>query len=176
MQKNNDKNSRKKFADRLKAIRESVNLSQEQIHYATGIIQTHISKIESGKISIGIDTVSTLSDFFGVEDFQLFQYDEPIPDPDLLRKNVHKYLLLHDINPHVFLKKSLMYAIREKILNSKFMDTPRLTKEIAGHLHDKYDVKFTTTRISDALEELRRKGLVEKLTTDKKSKFQYRKV
>lgn len=82
---------------------------------------------------------------------------------------------MNGIDPAIFLKKGLANTLRTKILPSKFLSSPRFAKEIADHLNEKFELEFTTTAISQALENLRKRGLIEKLPTDKKSKFQYRK-
>lgn len=163
------------FGQRLKAIREASNLSQEQVHYATGISQSQIAQIEAGNINTGINRVSTLADLFGLEDYELFQYKSPIPDSELLKRNISKYLKSRDIDPAIFIKKSLVHLIETKLLPSKFFSSPRFAKEISEYFKEKSDTKFTTSHISQAMEGFVRRGLVEKLKTDKKTKFQYRK-
>lgn len=163
------------FGRRLRAIREAANISQEQVQYATGISQSQIARIESGTINTGINHVSRIAEFFGLEDFELFQYKASIPDSDDLKKGIAKYLKIRDIEPTVFLRKSIVFYLETKVLPSKFLTTPRYTHEISEYLEEKYNAKFTTTGLSQALERFRRKGLVEKTTTPKKSKFQYRK-
>jgi transcriptional regulator with XRE-family HTH domain len=163
------------FGQRLKAIREASNLSQEQIHYVTGISQSQIARIEAGTLNTGISHVSRLADLFGLEEYELFQFKSPIPDAELLKRNISRYLKSRDIDPSVFIKKGLVYLIETKLLSSKFFSSPRLAKEISEYLKEKANAKFTTSHISQAMDGFVRKGLVEKLETDKKSKFQYRK-
>jgi len=43
--------SLKRFGARLRQIRETAEISQEQIQYATGITQSHLSMIESGRLN-----------------------------------------------------------------------------------------------------------------------------
>lgn len=163
------------FGQRLKAIREASNLSQEQVHYATGISQSQIAQIEAGNINTGISRVSIIADLFGLEDYELFQYKSPIPDPELLKRNISKYLKSRDIDPAVFVKKSLVHFIETKLLPSKFFVSPRFAREISEFFKEKHNAVFTTSHISQAMEGFVRKGQVEKLKTDKKTKFQYRK-
>jgi transcriptional regulator with XRE-family HTH domain len=164
------------FGKRLKALREVAEISQEQIHYATGITQPHISAIEAGSLNIGLVHITVLAEFFGLEDFVLLQYQTPLPNSEDLKKNVSRYLKKNGIDPSIFLKKGLASILKNKVLHSKFLSTPRYTKEIATFLEEKFDASFSTTAISQALENLRKKGLVERIITDKKSKYQYRTV
>ena len=161
------------FGKRLKAIRESINISQEQIQYATGIAQSHISKIELGMINIGLSHIAVLAEFFGLQDFELLQYSASIPDIETLKKNVSKYLKRNGIDPTVFLKKGLAHLLKDRVLPSKFFSTPRYAKEVADYLEEKFGATFSTTAISQALENLRKKGAIAKIATDKKSKYQY---
>lgn len=174
MQQNKKTDSLVLFGKRLKAIREASNLSQEQVHYATGISQSQIAQIEAGNINTGINRVSTLADLFGLEDYELFQYKFPIPDSEVLKRNISKYLKSRDIDPAIFLKKSLVHLIETRLLPSKFLNSPRLAKEISEYFKEKSNTEFTTSHISQAMEGFVRKGLVEKLKTDKKTKLQYR--
>ena len=169
------KNSLIQFGTRLRAIRESINLSQEQVHYATGITQPHISKIEAGGLNVGLSHIAILAEFFGLKEYELLQYDSPIPETEELKKNVAKFVKKNNIDPDVFLKKGLSHLLKNMILPSRFLTTPRYTKEIASFIEEKFEARFTTTAISQALENLGKKGLIERTPTDKKSKFQYKK-
>lgn len=164
------------FGKRVKAIREAANISQEQLQYATGISQSQIARIESGTLNTGINHVSRIAEFFGLNDFELFQYKAAVPDVDDLKRGIAKYLKAKDIEPSVFLRKSIVFYLETKVLQSKFFSTPRFASEIASYLEDKYNAKFTTMGLSQALERFRKRGLVEKIPTDKKSKSQYKKV
>lgn len=169
------KHSLIQFGRRLRAIRESINLSQEQIHYATGITQPHISKIEAGELNIGLSHLAILAEFFGLNDYELLQYESQLPETEELKKGVAKFVKKNNIDPAVFLKKGLSHLLKNMILPSRFLTTPRYAKEIASYIEEKFEARFTTTAISQSLENLRKKGLIEKTPTDKKSKFQYKK-
>ena len=123
---------------------------------------------------MGIHYVSLFAELFGLEDYELFQYKAAIPDADLLKKNVSKYLKSRKIDPAVFLKQSLVHLIETKLLPSKFFTSPRFTREISEFLEEKDGTSFSTSHISQALNGFVRKGKVEKLKTDKKTKHQYK--
>ncbi len=170
------KNSLIKFGKRVRKLRESLNLSQEQIHYATGISQPYIVKIEKAETNIGLGYISLLADFFGLEDFELLQYENPLPDADKLKQSVLRFLKQNGIEAAIFFKKGLIHYLEHILLTSNFLNSPRFSKEVADYLELKYKVRFTTSAISQAMESIRKKGLIEKLPTSKKSKFQYRKL
>jgi len=162
------------FGQRLRDLRQSINLSQEQVYHATGIGQSHLARIEAGTLNTGISHIALLAEFFGIGDHQLLEYGAPIPDSEILRKNVIKYLKAKGIDPAVFLKKSLVHLVETKLLPSKFFSTARFAKEIAEFLKEKHDADFNTSQISRAMDGFVKRGLVEKMETDKRSKFQYR--
>jgi transcriptional regulator with XRE-family HTH domain len=171
-----EKNSLIRFGERIKKMRELLNLSQEQIHYATGISQPYIVKIEKAETNIGLGYISLLASFYGLEDFELLQYDNALPDADKIKQNILRFLKQNDIEAAIFFKKGLIRYLELTLLTTNFFNTPKFTKEIAEYLQQKYKTNFTTSAISQAMESVRKKGLVEKLSTDRKSKFQYRKL
>lgn len=62
--------------------------------------------IESGRLNTGLSHIAALAEFFGLEEFQLLQYADPVPASDLLKKNVARYLKKNGIDPSLFLKKA----------------------------------------------------------------------
>jgi DNA-binding MarR family transcriptional regulator len=104
------------------------------------------------------------------------QYKAAIPDAEQLRKNVLSYLKQHDINADIFIKKSLTYLLVSKVINSRFLLSPKSTKEIQALLKEKFDAKFTSARVSDALDRLTKKGLIEKVRIESNPKVLYKKV
>lgn len=158
---------------RIKALREAADISQEQLQYATGISQPQIVSIESGRVNTGLNHISKLASFFGFEDYELLQYKAAIPSSESLRKGIQKYLNSVGIDATLFLKKSVVFYVETKLLQSRFLNTPKTTKEIADFLESRYDAKFTTTTLSQALERFRKKGLIEKIPADSAKRFKY---
>lgn len=56
---------RKRIGGRIKAIREEINMEAKQLAQITGIDAANISRIEQGKCSAGIDTLSKLANALG---------------------------------------------------------------------------------------------------------------
>jgi transcriptional regulator with XRE-family HTH domain len=171
---NTNRNSLLLFGQRLKSIREAAGLSQAQVHDFTGIGRSHIVRIETGTLNTGLHNISILGELFGLEDYELLQYKSPLPNPDILRKNVSKYLKSRKMDPAVSLKQGLVHLIETKLLPSKFFASPRFAKEISEFLKEKDGESFTTSHISQALGGFVDAGRVEKIKTDKKTKYQYR--
>lgn len=162
------------FGLRLKRFREAAELSQEQVHYATGIGQSNISQMESGGLNTSLSQLALLSEFYGLEDHELLDYKAAIPETDELRRRITRFLKKKEIDPSDVLKKSVTTIFERKLLPSKFLLTPRYAKEIAQHLIEKYDAEFSTTLIARTLGIFSERGLIERIPTDKKSKFQYK--
>lgn len=164
------------FGKRLQALRLAVDLSQEQVHHATGISQSQIARTELGQLNTSISHVAMYAEFFGLKDHEMLEYDAPLPDAHLLKKSVTKFLKSRGFDPEIFLKEHQGAThVLEKLLDTKFLTTPRLAREITDYCKEKYDADFTTSQVSKVLDGLHKKGLLEKLETDKKTKFQYRK-
>lgn len=166
-----------RFGKRLQAFRLAADLSQEQVHLATGIGQSHVAKTELGQVNTSISHVSLYAELFGVEDNELLDYDGAVPEEATLKKGVTKFLKSRGFDPSLFLKQNQgpTHIIETKILETKFLTVPRLAHEIADYCKEKYDAEFTTSQVSKVLDGLNKKGVLEKLKTDKKTKFQYRK-
>jgi XRE family transcriptional regulator, regulator of sulfur utilization len=60
------------FGARLKELRESRSISQEQLAHAAGLHRTHISLIERGQRSIRLETLERLSKALGVPPSEMF--------------------------------------------------------------------------------------------------------
>lgn len=165
-----------RLGERLQAMRKAVNLSQRQVHFATGISQSQVARTELGRLSTGVAHVSIYSELYGVEDQELFNYSGPVPDPELVRKSVAKFLKKKGIDPKTFLKQheGATQIIEGKVLKTSFLNTPRFAKEVADYCEEKFGASFTTPQISKAMDSLFKMGLVIKLETEKRSKLQYR--
>jgi transcriptional regulator with XRE-family HTH domain len=165
------------FGKRLQAIRLAVDLSQEQVHHATGISQSHIARTELGQLNTSISHVAMYAELFGLKDHEMLDYEAPIPDSTTLKKSVTKFLKSRGFDPEIFLKQhqGATHVLQTKLLETKFLTVPRFAREIADYCKEKYDADFTTSQVSKGLDGLHKKGVLEKLKTDKKTKFQYRK-
>lgn len=58
-----DENLMKKVALRLKGLRETAGLSQDQVYIETDI---HIGRLETGKVNVSISTLSALCKFYEI--------------------------------------------------------------------------------------------------------------
>jgi transcriptional regulator with XRE-family HTH domain len=164
------------FATRLKKFRATAGLSIKQVSLATGISKRHIELTESGVVNTSIGYATAYAELFGVELHTLLNFKEPFPEESAINAAVKKYVKVHGVDAGKFYKSNegATHTI-DKLLKTAFLNQPRYTKDIADYCKEKYNVEFTTTRLSKVLDNLHKEGRVDKLATDKKSKFQYRK-
>lgn len=179
MERYKNKKLLKQFGDRLKEFRIAANLSLAQIHAATGISKTQILRTESGTLNTTLSHISLYADLYGMGVHGLLDFNDPVPDEAVLRQNIKKFLKAQGgIDPGIFFKhdEGATNVIITKLLKTNFLNVPRFTREIANFCNEKYKISFSTTVLSRVLDKLQKKGILERLTTDKKSKFQYRKI
>lgn len=164
------------FATRLNKFLEAADLSPKQVALATGISKRHIESTVGGSVNTSIGYAAAYAELFGVELHSLLNFKEPLPDEAVLNTAIKKYIKVHGIDPRMFFEanEGATHTI-EKLLQTVFLNQPRYTKDIADYCMEKFDVEFTTTRLSKVLDNLYKEGRVEKIETDKKSKYQYRK-
>jgi transcriptional regulator with XRE-family HTH domain len=75
------------ISDRLRAIRESKNLSQGDIEKRTGLLRCYISRVENGHTVPAIETLEKLARAMEIPMYQLFYDGEQPPKlPNLPRR------------------------------------------------------------------------------------------
>src|SRR5712692_9463904 len=72
------------IGDRVRALRETKNLSQREVEKRTGLLRAYISRVENGHTVPAIETLEKLASALGCPLYQLF-YDgeEPPKLPNL---------------------------------------------------------------------------------------------
>jgi hypothetical protein len=167
----------KALAERLKSFRTTASLSPQQVHIATGISKTNIRFTESARLNSTVSHLSIYADMYGVELHEILNFDHPVPDETTLKSAVKKFVKSKGLDPELFFQPNerITYFIENKLLKNSFLNSPRYAKEIASYCKEKFDIEFSTMQLSKSLDGLHKKGIVEKLKTDKKSKYQYRK-
>ncbi len=167
----------KRFGERLKKFRSAAGLTLQQVHTATGLSKRQITYTESGNVNTSISHLGLYAEFFGVDPHVMLNFNEPIPDEEALKQGVKKFLKSRGQDTVLFFKQNEgATSVLNKLLETDFLSSPRYAKEIIDYCKDKYKFQFTTTRISKVLDNLHKRGLVKKLKTNKKTKYQYQKV
>lgn len=69
---NHDQAARKLLAKNVRRLRKERGLTQEKLSLETGIMQSHISEIESGKRNATVDVIGTIACALGVKIALLF--------------------------------------------------------------------------------------------------------
>lgn len=64
---------RKVFAENVRVARETAELTQEQLAWASGLHQTEIARIEKGRRNPGLDTIVKVAHGLGIPAEQLFK-------------------------------------------------------------------------------------------------------
>lgn len=62
------------LGDAIRARRESQELSQERLALMVGSSKSHIWRIETGRVGVGIDDLSRIADALGVEVRELLTF------------------------------------------------------------------------------------------------------
>jgi transcriptional regulator with XRE-family HTH domain len=165
----------KRFGDRLKSFRISANLSLQQVHLASGLSKRQITYTESGNINTSISHLALYAELFGVELHELLNFSWPIPNEASLRLGVKKFLKSQGQDPVMFFKpnEGATNVIENKLLKTTFLNSPRFAAEIGIYCKEKYNVVFTTTRISKVLDNLYKKGAIQKVRSEKRTKYRY---
>jgi transcriptional regulator with XRE-family HTH domain len=63
----NKETTRVKIGQQLRALRQERGLSTRQLAEITGVIHSHIVRIESGRYNVGVDTVEKLANALGAK-------------------------------------------------------------------------------------------------------------
>lgn len=61
------------FGNRVRALRASRNLSQENLAETASLHRTYVSSVERGQRNIGLDNIFSLADALGVPAAELFR-------------------------------------------------------------------------------------------------------
>jgi transcriptional regulator with XRE-family HTH domain len=63
---------KKRFGKRIRQLRESMGLTQEQLASKVGMDYKYLGSVERGERNITIDNIQRIAEAFGVETYQLF--------------------------------------------------------------------------------------------------------
>ena len=144
---------KKRIGLRIRKLRDSLSLTQkdlaEQIHVSIGTIRA----IETGEGFTG-DYLLAIAHFFGMELSELVDYYAEIPDEALLRESMAAYHLHHQSGIDEELlhhAPNLKHLITSRLSQTDFMRQPRKVKEILQFIEAQYDLKYSSSALSQAL-------------------------
>ena len=74
------------FGNRLRTLRLSQNISQEELAFRSGLHRTYVSSVERGERNISLANISKLAKALDVEPYELLRIKDKQPSlPDILR-------------------------------------------------------------------------------------------
>jgi transcriptional regulator with XRE-family HTH domain len=100
---------KRKFAIRLKEIRKSKGLTQEQICDLTGIEISNYSKMETGKVAPSMSSILRLINFAGFVPNEMFDFNHLE-----LEENLDK-IIFEMYQNYSFEKKKLLYKLMRNL-------------------------------------------------------------
>lgn len=137
---------------RIRMLRESLSLTQKQLAEQVKISIGTIRAIETGEGFTG-DYLLAVAHFFGMELSELVDYHAEIPDELNLRERMETYHTAHhsNIDDLLHAPPHLKHLITARLSKSDFMQEPRRVKDILQYIKTRYDLKYTSSALSQAL-------------------------
>lgn len=137
---------------RIRMLRESLSLTQKQLAEQVKVSIGTIRAIETGDGFTG-DYLLALAHFFGMELSELVDYLAEIPDELELRERMETYHTAHNSNIDNLLHAAphLKHLITARLSKTDFMQEPRRVKDILKYIRLQYDLKYTSSALSQAL-------------------------
>ena len=117
------------FSANVIELRDALGLSQKDFALLANISAPTLVNIESGKKSFKVSSLDGILDFTKItlQDLSKINFRPPI---NFREKLIEIYK--DDLSASVILNKepSISYCVKHKLLNTKFLDTPKETNEI----------------------------------------------
>lgn len=71
---------KKQLGQRIKYLRKSKGLSQEELSEMIGITARSLGNIETGRFFMSLPNIEKLIDALGIEPYELFVFDKDVPE------------------------------------------------------------------------------------------------
>ena len=131
------------FGERIKALRKTQGISQEEFAKLAGINRSYVAGMESGKRNVSLETIEKIASAFGLTLFEFFNYDTVVPqqiiylniDGEQFAMKADKPLTLDQKNYLDALTRCFMDDIENDDEYERFMDMS--TYDLAGWFVDK---------------------------------------
>ncbi len=143
---------KKQIGMRIRMLRESLSLTQKQLAEQVKVSIGTIRAIETGDGFTG-DYLLGIAHFFGMELSELVDYLAEIPDELELRERMETYHTAYQSNIDDLLHAPphLKHLISSRLSKSEFMQEPRRVKDIMKYIRLQYDLRYTSSALSQAL-------------------------
>ena len=166
---NNKFSVKDQFATQLKAYRNKLGISQEDLAEAVDKQQPYIANVENSDIGIGIENMAEISACFGVKYYELANPLFPIPSKAELQKNMTDYLVSKGVDPNYMASKSAPGFTRRvddflEIMPDVFQSSTEIASRINKmflELVPHYEKQITPSKVADILNHAPRNKKVE---------------
>ena len=164
---------RKIIGRNIKSLRETLGLSQIKFALAAGVSRASIINIESGKTGYNVDLLDEILSFstFTIEDLCKQNFSIPTDFRDKLASHYRDRLEIYGILNE---KPTIVYAIKYKLLEGTFLETPKEINEIRIYFEN-LGWEFKGTSIQNALKRMPKLISIQKHPT-KGNTFKYLKT
>jgi len=81
-----------RFGQRLRKIRESAGFKQVQLARLLDVDSKHLSRLERGKVNPSFEIIFRIARTLKASPSLLFEFDDPEPDPKILKKKIQQFL------------------------------------------------------------------------------------
>lgn len=155
---------KKRIGLRIRKLRESLSLTQKQLAEQVKVSIGTIRAIETGEGFTG-DYLLALAHFFGMELSELVDYNAEVPDELNLRERMETYHTAHQSNIDNLLHAPphLKHLITARLSKSEFMQEPRRVKDILKYIKVQYDLKYSSSALSQALINAVKAGILQRV-------------
>lgn len=162
---------KKRIGLRIRKLRDSLSLTQKQLAEQIGVSVGTVRAIETGDGFTG-DYLLALAHFFGMELSELVDYHAEIPNEEELRDHMAAYHLQYqsDIDESLLNHPpNLKHLVTTRLAQSEFLQQPRKVKEIQKFIEAQYELKYSSSALSQALINAVKAGVLQRVKTGLKN-------
>lgn len=136
----------------VKALREAIGLSQHDFALVTDLSKRTIANIEAGNIK-RTEVIDVILVFFNLKMLTIGKEDYKVPE-NFRDSNIRYHKKINSTAIEILIKKpTIVYAIKFKLLNNRFFETPREIWEIRNFFQN-YDWDYNSSGITNALQRM----------------------
>lgn len=162
------------FGERLGKYKKRSHVSFVKMSFGTSISANHINNTVKGKTNPTLKQVEAYAQFFGVESYQLLQFNAPVPDKTTLQTNIRAHFeSIGYISNETFKKLGPSYAVEEFIEEYDEFPRPLEAAEIKEMFNEASGTTYKTNDISRVLNRLAEEDILIKIDTGNPKKPKY---
>lgn len=149
----------KLLGQRIKALRESANHTRKQMAATLGLSEGTLISIERGEDSIDFKYIVAIAEYFGMKTPDLVNTEKDL----LSAREIRSGMLRYHTEKESFSKDLLNQTPKltwclKRLCEEGYFNMPRKVKDISEKIHDQFEVKFDSSKISNALIKLFNEG------------------